>query len=398
VRSAAVALAAIACLAPTSSCTATAPPASAHLAIDAEPRWEDVIDTTPELLAVVFPTALRRDKVYGPLLRRVIDLVREQSRVVAETRALDAMEDAEEVIIGVRPDANGPGGADGASGEVVVVVRGVRADVDPAQLVDAEGHPLWAPGPSGRVRELVRSDPPSSTGVSTVSSTTTGSSSAPTVAAIPASLFELPGRTWVIASGEARARARGVFAHPLGRPGLRFEPSGVDTLALLRIDGPSLVARVRALQALGALGTLGRHLEAVTLELAAGGVGQDAMADGSVSRPATADAGVVDVPADLRRTIRASLSYSSADAATLAEATVRDVVGAIARKRPDDLVWLASATVDRPSPAGGGGGAQGQGQDKRGKSVLVTAPLPPQLVGALLHAGAGALTTPALPP
>ena len=81
-RSAAVALATIACLAPTSSCTATAPPASAHLAIDAEPRWEDVIDTTPELLAVVFPTALRRDKVYGPLLRRVIDLVREQSRVV----------------------------------------------------------------------------------------------------------------------------------------------------------------------------------------------------------------------------------------------------------------------------------------------------------------------------
>ena len=72
---------------------------------DSEPRWEDVFDTTPELLAVIHPTALRKDRVYGPLLRRAIDLVREQSRVVAETRALDAMEDAEEVIVGVRPDA-----------------------------------------------------------------------------------------------------------------------------------------------------------------------------------------------------------------------------------------------------------------------------------------------------
>ena len=129
-RSSVVAFAAIACVAPTFDCTATAPPHSAQIAVDTEPRWEDVIDTTPELLAVVFPTALRKDRVYGPLLRRAIELVRAQSRVVTETRALDAMEDAEEVIVAVRPDRGatlGPGGLAGESaGEVVVVVRGVR--------------------------------------------------------------------------------------------------------------------------------------------------------------------------------------------------------------------------------------------------------------------------------
>jgi hypothetical protein len=365
VRPSAVAFAAIACIAPTFDCAATAPPHSAQIAVDAEPRWEDVIDTTPELLAVVFPTALRKDRVYGPLLRRAIDLVRSQSRVVTETRALDAMEDAEEVIVGVRPDPGGvlrPGGLAGESaGEVVVVVRGVRADVDPVSLVDAEGQPLWVLGPSGRVRELVRSD---------ARSVAAGS---PAASPVPASLFELPGRTWLIASGDARARARDAFARsaPTPRRAPRFElfePNGVDTLAVLRIDGPSLVARVRALRPSGALGALGRRLEAVTFELAAGSTAPDGRSGAD--------------PTSLRRTIRASLSYADGDAAASAEETARDVVGAIARKKPDDLAWLASATVDRP----GAGAAPGL-------SVVVSAPLPPQLVGALLHAGAATLDT-----
>ena len=54
-----------------------------------EPRWEDVFDTMPELVAVIHPAALRSDPVYGSLLRRAIELARQQSRVVAETRALD---------------------------------------------------------------------------------------------------------------------------------------------------------------------------------------------------------------------------------------------------------------------------------------------------------------------
>jgi hypothetical protein len=355
VKRVAVALAAIACIAPTCNCGASAPRAATR-AVDAEPRWEDVVDTTPELMVVLFPMALRKDRVYGPLLRSAIKLVREQSRVVDETRALDAMEDAEEVIVGVRPNPAGDARRGAATGEVFVVVRGVRADEDPAALVDAEGHLLWTQGPSGRVRELVRSD---------------DRSAAPTPFAEPpvaASLFELPGRTWLIASGDARTRARAAFARtaPSPRPatGLEgLEPSSADSLAVLRIDGPSLVARVRALQPQSALGAVGQRLVAVTLELAVPGPVQDAGPE-----------------VDFRRTVRASFSYADEDAAALAEATVRDAVGAIARKRPDALAWLASASVDRPSP----GGAPG-------RSVVVTAPLPPRLVADLLRAGAATL-------
>ncbi len=350
-KAAALTLAAIACIAPSLGCAATRPTSSPAGPVEAEPRWEDVFDRTPELLAVVFPTALRKDAVYGPLLRRAIDLVREQSRVVAETRALDAMEDAEEVIVGVRPDV---AAARDAGGEVVVVVRGVRADVDPVTLVDADGHALWEPGPSGRVRELVRRATPTSTD--------------PATSPVPASLFELPGRTWVIASGDARARARSVFARPLGRPPLPAPTAGATALLTLRIDGPSLVARVRALQPSSGLAAFGRRLEAVTLELAAD--------------PSAPDAGSGSDAAGLHRTLKASLSYAEADAATSAEATARDVVAAIARKRPEDLAWLASASVERPAPGG-----------IAGKTVVVTAPLPARLVGALLHAGAATLQT-----
>jgi len=373
VRAAAGALAVIAAIAFAVDCASPAPPSIARTA-PAEPRWEDLLDATPELLAVVFPLALRRDAVYGPLLRGAIDLVREQSRVVAETRALDAMEDAEEVIVGVRPEAGaGPaGGSERAAevGEMIVVVRGVRAELDPASLVDADGHFLWSPGPSGGVRELVPRDVPSSS----------DDAGAP----VPASLFELPGRTWVIATGDARRRARAVFAHPRGRPPLRLEADNADALVVLRIDGPSLVARVRALQSPAGLAAIGRRLDALTLVLAGSSPSELAGDDQDV---AARDAGPEPGLAHLRRSVRASLAYADADAATLAEATVRDVVAAIARKKPDDLAWLGNASVDRPSPGG-----------VPGNSVVVTAPLPPRLVGALLHAAGAKLRPSPSPP
>jgi hypothetical protein len=289
---------------------------------DAEPRWEDIFDTTPELLAIVSPASLRSDKVYGPLLGRVIQLAREQSPVVAETRALDAMEDAEQIVIGMRPDAPE------RAGEVVIVIRGVRANVDPIGLVDAEGHALWGPGPPGAVRELVRA-------------ATSGSSEPP----MPASLFELAGRTWVIASGDARERARAAFAHPLGRPPMRFEGGA---LAVVRLDGPSVVARVRALQASGTFAAVGEKLEALTFELLPG----------------------------TDKQVRATLSYTNEDGAAFSEASVREVLEAIARRKPDRFAWLSAAKLERP-----------------GKRVVVTAPLPPGLVDALMraaHAGRAA--------
>jgi hypothetical protein len=277
-----------------------------------------VFDTTPELLVVVRPQALRKDKVYGPLMRRAMEVARERSRVVASTRALDAMEDAEEVIVGVRPDTPDH------PGELVLVERGVRSDVDPGKLVDAEGRALWAPGPGGRVRELVRERDEHG-------------------ATIAASLFELPGRTWVVVSGDARARAREAFAHPFDRPALDLDP---NALAIVRIDGTSLVARVPALKDLGRLGAVGRRLGSVTLTLPPGGEGA----------------------------VRAALTYQDEDAAAFAEVTLREAIDALARAKPERLAWLGSARVERP--------------DKR---VILTAPLPPHLVDALLHAGSAPL-------
>jgi len=316
-----------------------------------ESQWQDVFDTTPELLVVVRPQALRRDKVYGPLLGRVIDLVRQQSRTVSATHALDALEDAEEVIVGVRMDARG---GDTPS-EFVFVVRGVRADIDPARLVDADGRTLWSPGPSGAVRELERDG-------TSVPSSQRGQRGDPS----DASLFELAGRTWVIATGDARLRAREAFAHPVRRPAMRVDP---DALAFARVDGPALVAHARALGSTGGLAVVGHKLLYVTFELPPG-----------VETPDVAP----DVAKDAQRDIRATLAYIDEDAAALAELKMRSAVEAIGRGKTQGkqgnigaLAWLAAARVER--------------REREGKKVLVSAPLPPALVDGLLRAGSATL-------
>jgi hypothetical protein len=281
-----------------------------------EPRWQDVFETTPELMVVLRPSALGKDKVYGPLLHRVLEAARERSRVVASTRVLDVVQDAEEVVVGARPSEHG--GDEPA--ELVVVVRGVPSNVDPAKVVDGEGRPLWGPGPNGPVRELVRERDEHGH-------------------PLDASLFELQGLTWVIVVGDARARAREVFAHPLGRPDLKLDP---DALGMIRIDGTSLVKHVHALQPLGGLAAVGRKLQSLTATLPPGANG------------------------DLRLTF----AYSEEDAAAFSEVAARQAVEVIGRNKPENLAWLASAKVDRP--------------DKR---VLVTLPLPPKLIDSLLHAG-----------
>jgi hypothetical protein len=300
------------------ACGSKAPPPPAA-AIAAEPHWQDVFDTTPELLVVVRPKALTGDRIYGALLRRAIATAREKSSVVAATRFADAVEDADEVVVGFRPDT--PDHA----GEIVLIARGVRADVDPAKLVDSEGHGLWTPGPSGAARELVCEQ---------------DAHGHP----LGASLFELPGRTWVIATGAARQRARDAFAHPFARPPMDLDPSA---LAIVRIDGPSLVARVAFLQEYGSFAAAGRHLKSVTFSLPPGGEGS----------------------------VKGTLAYADEDAAALAEVSIREHVDAVARlQKPESLTWLGSAKVERP--------------DTR---VVMTAPLPPKIVDALLSAGGTSL-------
>jgi len=299
------------------ACASKPPPPPDHASV-AEAHWQDVFETTPELLVVVRPKGLTQDRIYGALLRRAIATARERSSVVAATRFADAVEDADEVVVGLRPDTPDH------VGEIVLVARGVRADIDPVKLVDSEGHGLWTPGPNGAVRELVCEQ---------------DAHGHP----LGASLFELPGRTWVIATGAARQRARDAFAHPFARPPMELDPSA---LAIVRIDGPSLVARVAFLQQYGGLAAAGRRLKSVTFSLPPGG-------DGSV---------------------KGTLTYADEDAAAFAEVSIREHVDAVARQKPEGLTWIGSARVERP--------------DTR---VVLTAPLPPKLVDAFLSAGGASL-------
>jgi hypothetical protein len=311
-----------------------------------EHQWQDAFAAPPEVLVVLYPAALREDAVYGPLLRRAILLARQQSRVVARTRALEAMEDAEEVIVGWR---SGSAEAD----DLVVVVRGVRADVDPGAIVDSDGHPLWTPGPPGEIRELVRAPDPSGDGD------------------IPASLFELPGRTWVIAAGDARARVRSAYLRgPRARTPSVPEPKPEDALLTVRIDGAALVRRIPALRPGGdrphALAAVGRDLIDVSLQMN-GPAGDDVPpprldveADGGAPPPPT-------------RVLKALLSYGRTDSASTAEATARDVLDALARRK-DDLAWLPSGPISLSRPAGG-------------TQLVLTAALPPRLIDALIHVG-----------
>ena len=276
-----------------------------------EAHWQDIFDTMPELFVVVRPRALRRDEVYGALLTRAIELARQQSRVAAATRAFEAMEDADELVVGIWP------GSPGRVEEQVLVARGVRADLDPGKLVDAHGQALWAPGRAGPVRELVRERDDDATPIN-------------------ASLFELPERTWIIASAGARTRIRELLAHPVNRPTIDLDR---DALAIVRLDGPSLVARAHPLQGTGGLSAVGRRLQSVTVVLPPG----------------------KDV------SIHATLAYADEDAAAFAEVAIRETVATFARSKPEGFAWLGAASVERP-----------------GAHVVVTAPLPRGLIDALL--------------
>jgi hypothetical protein len=312
----------------TAGCASSSPvPPAAATAPPTDPRWQDVFDGTPELLLVVFPKEVRRDKVYGSLLRRAIEMARESSHAVTETRTLDAMEDADEVILGVRPRSPG------VDGETTVVVRGAPSGVDPARLVDSDGHPLWTPGPlagTERIRELVRAPP-----------ARVAPDGGPDVddGPLDASLFELPGATWVVTSGVARARARAALARPTARAGPPV-PEGV--LAAARIDGASLVTHVPPLGPGGLLANLGRRLQSATFAL----------------------------PPGVEHALRVTLTYADEGASLGAADRARVVVETVARTKPDRSSWLSALSAAAVS--------------RVGTEVTVEAPLPGPLIDALL--------------
>jgi hypothetical protein len=309
-------LLAAAALVACSSHVATPPPAST----DPEPSWEDAFELPPPVLLGFRPRSLRHDPLFGPLLDRALALARARSRVVDATRALDVLQDADEVIVGLRGD---PGEAsDEAGGDMVAAVLGIRADVDPASLVDSSGHPLWSSGSAVRVPELVRERDENGE-------------------LVGASLFELPGRAWVMASGPARLRLRDAWSRPHPHPRPLELPDADRAVVFARVDGRFLVSRLRWLRPPAALAPVGHGLRRVELTLT----------------PGATD-------------VNARFAYGDDDSAAAAERTLDDAVAALGREGHEGterLAWLGSARVSRAAA----------------DVISVVVPFPPRLVDVL---------------
>jgi hypothetical protein len=274
----------------------------------------------PDMLLVLRPRPLLRDALVGPLLQHAVELARQHSQIVAAASALATLESADEVLVGTH---------DLSTTDFVVIVRGVPADFDSATLIDEQRRPLWTTASSGPLHELTRT--PSAPDKSELGPP------------MEASLFELPGRTWVIASGKESDRARSTLSRPHAATPSRWDPTldeGPDPLAIaaLRLTGPALVRRIRALRPPGLLAPVGHELGAITVVLSGG--------------------------ADAR--LRATFSYSEPHAVVPAEATLRETIAALSSAKPQTFAWLRTAST----------------QSSR-CCVILTTTLPPQLLDVL---------------
>jgi hypothetical protein len=257
-------------------------PPETHAKRDTSPQWQDVFDGTPEIYAVIRPQAIKRDAVYGSLFKSVMQMAQARSDMRGVT-SLEALEGSEEIVVGVRKDAQGE--------DAALVLRGVPASLDAAKMTDATGHPiLRLMDPRAKVPEYEFLDRKSAT---------TGS------------VFVLPDRTWVGTIGEARGRARQAFASPFGRPAPKADPAA---LAMVRFDAATFLSGPRFGKS-PVFGPLTRKLRALTLALMPG------------------KGGVV-----------ATLQYEDEDASAWAEMHVKRVIEELAAARPN-LAWLKDAKV-----------------------------------------------------
>lgn len=279
------------------------PPAAPRRA--ATPQWQDAFDGTPELLVVVRPQAIKRDGVYGNLFGAALRGALARAPL-SGTSLLEAVEASEEVVVAIHKDESG--GEDAA-----FVLRGVAASLDPGKLVDANGRSaMRLLEQRGAVAEYVPA--------------------VPGPGARDLSLFVLPDRTWVAATGGARTRGRQAFATPTGRPAPKLDDKA---LAVARF-GPELVARPRTEKS-PILGPLTRKLSSATLLL----------------DPARAG-------------VRLVLAYADDDATAYAEMQVKRIADGLAQSNPKRFGWLAEAKIARGVNA-----------------VTVSLPVPPRLLEEL---------------
>ena len=193
-------------------------------------QWQDVFEREPDVLVVVRPQAIKRDRVYG----RFFDLAMTQAQArgfLAGPTMIEATRGADEIVVGLDQ-----------GNDAVFVLRGVPASLDPQKLTDATGKPLFRlVSDKSAVAEYQAND---------VQDAERGT------------LFVLPDRTWVAATPPARERSRQAFATPFGRPEPRIDGRA---LAAARF-GPEFVQRSRY-QRSPVFGPLTKKLESVTLAL-----------------------------------------------------------------------------------------------------------------------------------
>ncbi len=293
---------------------------------------DDLLAHPADVRVTLHPPAVTRDRVYGALLRRASALAAAYAGPRSMgTTALVALERADEVLAAVND-----------AGEAVVVLRGVPADLEATRVVDETGHPVWRPIVGDLRRTFVEYAP---------------------VVEADATLFVLPERVWVVASGAARAHTRDALIDGAGAVSFK---EGDPGLAVITIRGSALVRRDSRLR-VGRLAPLGRSLLWASFELTAGAQG----------------------------VLVTRLDYTEALAASDAEQTARDIVSAFRRlleegakakthADPPPLSWLAAAGVDRA-----------------GVVVTVRAPIPKTWLDAIARAdvpegaGGSAVTKPA---
>lgn len=280
------------------------PPTTTRPAVASPARrlvLEELLSRPADATLTLHPRAIARDRVYGPLLRRASALAAAYAGPRSlGTTALVALERTEEV------DA-----ATGDSGEAVVLLQGVPADLDVTQVVDEAGHPVWKPAVGDVRQSFVEYESASGS---------------------DASLFVLPERTWIAAAGSSRGRTREALIETTT---VAFAPT-FALLAELSIRGGVLVRRDERLRT-GPLAPVGQSLVRASFALTPGAEG----------------------------VIVARLSYSDGGAAEGAERTAREVVSAFRRRleqiekkgeqapspggKAPPLAWLAAAGIERTS-------------------------------------------------
>jgi hypothetical protein len=208
------------------------PPATAKK--EATAAWADVFEGTPELYAVIRPKALKRDGVYGEFFKALMRVAQARGLAHGDTM-VQAAEGADEIIVGLTK-----------GNDAALVFRGVPASLDPQKITDAEGHPLFRPmSDRSKVVEYELLDRKH---------------------AEAGALFVLPDRSWVGTLGDARTRARQVFASPTNRPAPQVDP---DALVAVRVAGPL----THALDRSPSFAVLSKKLSSVSFSLKPGKAG-----------------------------------------------------------------------------------------------------------------------------